>query len=85
MKFVVLWTDVVVWLLLLLTLGYAWLVSRSPALKANWRKVFGDAPALASSVIILLGLMLTLLDSVHYRRALPAAAGTPKNEIAYEP
>ena len=85
MKFVVLWTDVVVWLLLLLTLGYAWLVSRSPALKANWRKVFGDAPALASSVIILIGLLLTLVDSVHYRRALPAAPGTPKNEIAYEP
>ena len=85
MKFVVLWTDVVVWLLLLLVLGYAWLVSRSPALKANWRKVFGDAPTLASSVIILLGLVLTMVDSVHYRRALPAAPGTPKNEIAYEP
>jgi peptide/nickel transport system permease protein len=85
MKFVVLWTDVVVWLFVLMLAGYAWLVSRSPTLKANWRRVFADGPALASSVIIVLGLLLTMTDSVHYRRALPAAPGTPKGEVAYEP
>ena len=84
-KFVLLWTDVVIWLLFFLMLGYGWLVSRSPTWRVSWGKVFRDAPALASAVIVVLCLLLTLVDSVHYRRALPAGAGSAPGEVAYEP
>ncbi len=70
-KFVLLWTDVSMWLLLICLVGYGIYVVRSPGLSANWRKVFRDAPALASSVILLLCLLVTLLDSLHYRPLLP--------------
>src|SRR5687768_9461556 len=84
-KLVLLWTDVVL-LLLLLALGwYVWHVRRTPNLRANWTKVFADAPALCSAVVVALFLIVTLLDSVHFRRALPASATAGANAaVAYD-
>jgi peptide/nickel transport system permease protein len=73
-KFVLLWTDAAVWLLLIALVIYVLHVRRTPTLAANWRKVFGDAPALASAVVLVACLLVTLADSVHYRLPLPAAA-----------
>ncbi|WP_046111262.1 ABC transporter permease [Aquincola tertiaricarbonis] len=74
-KFVLLWTDAAIWLLLLALLAYSLMVVRKPALSANWRKVFRDPAALASSLILLLCLGITLVDSIHYRPLLPPAPG----------
>ena len=74
-KFVLLWTDAAVWLLVIAMLVYIVHVRRTPNLAANWRKVFGDAPALASSVVLFACLIVTLADSVHYRPLLPSVAG----------
>ena len=83
-KIVLLWTDAAIWLLVVALAFYIATVLRKPALSASWRKVFADAPALASAVILLVCLVITLLDSVHYRRALPAAAGSAAGSVAYE-
>ena len=83
-KFVLLWTDATVWLLIAGLCVYAVVVARSPALSANWRKVFRDAPALGSSVLLMLCLVITLLDSLHYRPLLPPAAGATHAAPAYE-
>jgi peptide/nickel transport system permease protein len=74
-KFVLLWTDAAVWLLAISMVLYIIHVRRTPNLASNWRKVFGDAPALASSVVLFACLIITLADSVHFRPLLPAAAG----------
>jgi peptide/nickel transport system permease protein len=84
-KIVILWTDVVVWLLIALLVGYAVVVRRSPELRATWRRVFSDAGAMASSVVLLLCLLVTLLDSLHFRRALPPSPDAPAAAVAYEP
>jgi len=83
-KIVLLWTDAAVWLLMVALAGYIWTVWRKPSLAASWRKVFSDGPALASSVVLLVCLLITLADSVHYRAALPAAAGTAAGSVAYD-
>ncbi|MDP1691452.1 MAG: ABC transporter permease [Burkholderiaceae bacterium] len=83
-KFVLLWTDAAIWLLVAALAAYAVMVLRRPQLAANWRKVFYDAPALCSSLILLLCLGVTLLDSVHYRALLPPAAGAPDAAPAYD-
>jgi len=83
-KFVLLWTDAAVWLLVIAMVGYIIHVRRTPNLAANWRKVFGDAPALASSVVLLACLAVTLADSVHYRPALASVAGAPAGSVAYD-
>ena len=83
-KLVLLWTDAAIWLLLLALVAYGVVVLRSPGLSANWRKVFRDAPALSSAVVLLLCMVVTLLDSVHYRSLLPPAAGTEGAAAAYD-
>lgn len=83
-KFVLLWTDAAMWLLVAALLAYGVFVRRSPALAANWRKVFRDPAALASSVVLLLCLGLTLADSVHYRPLLPPAPGVKDAAPAYD-
>lgn len=83
-KFVLLWTDATIWLLLAALLAYGITVARKPALSANWRKVFRDPAALASSLILLLCLGITLVDSIHYRPLLPAAPGVANAAPAYD-
>ncbi len=83
-KFVLLWTDASIWLLLAALVAYGVMVARRPQLAANWGRVFRDAPALASSLVLLLCLGVTLLDSVHYRARLPAAEGLASAAPAYE-
>jgi peptide/nickel transport system permease protein len=83
-KFVLLWTDTTVWALVVFTIAYAAMVARSPNLKASWRKVFRDAPALCSSLILALCLVVTMADSVHYRSVLKPAAGSAQGGVAYD-
>jgi len=81
-KFVLLWTDAAMWLLAVALFAYGWHVSRSPALAVTWRKVFRDPAALSSSVVLMLCLVVTLMDSVHYRPLLPPAAGAAADSPA---
>jgi peptide/nickel transport system permease protein len=83
-KLVVLWTDAAIWLLLTAMVAYAVMVLRRPQLAANWRKVFRDAPALASALVLLICLLVTLLDSIHYRPRLAAAPGAANSAPAFE-
>jgi peptide/nickel transport system permease protein len=83
-KFVLLWTDAAMWLLTAALLLYVRMVLRRPGLRATWKKVFGDAAALAASVVLVLCLGLTLLDSVHYRPLLPPAPGSENAGPAFD-
>jgi len=83
-KFVPLWTDIAVWLLVIALFAYAIYVRRQPNLRATWRKVFADSAALASCVVLAACLLITLADSVHFRTLLPPAAGAPAGSVAYD-
>jgi peptide/nickel transport system permease protein len=83
-KFVMLWTDVAVWLLVVGMVAYAWTVVRTPNLASNWVKVFRSAPALASSVVLALCLAVTLADSLHYRPVLASAPVSAGGSVAYD-
>ena len=83
-KFVLLWTDVSMWLLVLALVAYVGFVLRRPNLRTSWRKVFIDAPALCSSLVLAVCLLVTLLDSLHYRPLLPAS-GAAGAATAYDP
>jgi peptide/nickel transport system permease protein len=83
-KLVLLWTDAAMWLMALALAVYVLLVLRRPGLRDNWKRVFADAPALASAVVLALCLGITLLDSLHYRPLLPPAAASPGGAAAYD-
>ena len=74
-KIVFLWSDVVVMLLMLALFVYIWRVRRSVNLRVTWHKVMRDPAALCSAVILIVFLCIAVVDSLHYRRALDAAAG----------
>ena len=83
-KFVLLWTDAAIWLLVIALIVYAVMVIRRPLLAANWQKVFHDPAALSSSIILVLCLGVTLLDSVHYRSQLAPAVGVKDGAPMYD-
>ena len=83
-KFVFLWTDLTVWALVAFCFVYGAAVLRSPGLRASWRRVFRDAPAICSALVLALCLAITLADSVHYRGRLQAAAGAAAGSVQYE-
>jgi peptide/nickel transport system permease protein len=83
-KFVVLWTDVALWALFAALLGYGLRVARHGNLRATWRRVLRDAPALCSALVLLLFMAVTALDSVHFRRALPATEGQAAGQVFFE-
>ena len=80
-KLVFLWTDVVLGLMLVALLWYGWRVRSNANLRADWFKVVRDPAALSAAIVLGFFAAITLLDSVHFRRALPpapgAAAGAP--------
>jgi peptide/nickel transport system permease protein len=80
-KFVFLATDIALFALLAALAVYVWHVRRTPNLRATWKSVFRDAPAMSALVVLSLFLLLALLDSIHFRPLLPpaegAAAGAP--------
>lgn len=77
-KFVLLWTDVVVFALVAALLAYVLHVRRNANLRANWHRVFRNAPAMGSSILLLLGLGVTVADSVHLRLQLEQAPGATR-------
>lgn len=71
MKIVLLWTDMMVWLLVISLLLWSWVISRSPQVKKLWHTIFKSSIAMASAIILLFYLLFALLDSVHFRLAIP--------------
>ena len=79
---VILWTDALVYLLLATVAGFVWYVRRQEHLRAPWWRV-AQTPAAMSALVVLAAFMLTgLLDSLHFRLALPAASGTQAGRAA---
>jgi peptide/nickel transport system permease protein len=71
MKIVMLWTDALVYLLIVAGLVAAWYVRRRPHLLLPWQRVKKSAIGMVSLLVLSLFLLVGLLDTFHYRAALP--------------
>lgn len=81
-RFVFLYTDAVIWLLALVCVLYVHHVSKTPELRAKWKKLSANSTALFCAGILSLFFATTLADSVHFRPALPTQPGAA---LAYSP
>ena len=75
---VLLWSDLLIWLLVLagITLGVA--SSRNPPLRAAWRRMGQSRRGMAAATVLVAFVAVALLDSLHYRSRLESAdAGQP--------
>ncbi|WP_457426200.1 ABC transporter permease [Roseateles sp. P5_E7] len=75
MKFVLLWTDLALWLMVAAVAVYALRVRAQANLRTTWRRVLRDPIAASAGVVMALFLGVTLVDSVHLRPALATADG----------
>jgi len=78
MIFVMLWTDILVWVLVATILFLGWRVSRSEQVKKQWHTVFKSSIAMASAIVLAFYLFFTLLDSVHLRLSLESTKTSTK-------
>ena len=68
---VILWSDALVFLLLAAGIVSAWYVRQREHLLLPWRRVAQSATAMLSLLVLSLFLLIGLLDTLHYRIALP--------------
>ena len=80
---VLLWSDVLIWLLVLAGAVLGALSWRNPPLRAAWRRVGRSRPGMASATVLLAFVLVGLLDSIHYRVALDGKPGQ-KTQYAIE-
>lgn len=71
MMWVWLWTDIMIWLLVVSLGLWGWTISRSPQVKAQWIAIFRSKIAMTSAIVLLMYVSIALLDSLHFRLALP--------------
>ena len=83
-KFVFLWTDLALWALFLALASYAWHAARQPPLRATWGRAMRDSTTLGSAGVLALFVLVSALDSVHFRGALPATAGQASAVTFYD-
>jgi peptide/nickel transport system permease protein len=73
------------WALFVALAWYAWRVVRQPHLRANWLLAARDGATLGAGAVLALFMLVSALDSVHFRRALPPAAGQAEATVFYDP
>ena len=82
-RLVLLWTDVVLWAMLALLAWYVWRIAVNASLRATWEKVVRDPAALSAALVLAVFATITMLDSVHFRRALPPPPGAAANGATF--
>jgi peptide/nickel transport system permease protein len=81
---VALWTDVLVWLLVAIAIGYAWYVRRQAHLLAPWGRVLRSTPGMSALVVLVGFVAIGLADSVHFRLPLEGKGAEGRRVYAVE-
>jgi len=69
MSLVVLWTDALVWLLVVMLTLWSRVALRDRLVRERWQQVFASGMATASALVLLAYVSIALLDSLHFRLA----------------
>lgn len=83
MKPVLLWSDILIYLLVIaLTLFFVRL-RKDPQTREHWKEVFSSRMGMVTCTVILVYVGIALLDSLHFRRSLEPVAGATAHETFY--
>ncbi|MCC6201883.1 MAG: ABC transporter permease [Gammaproteobacteria bacterium] len=72
-----LWSDALLFLLLAVVVMFAWRSARNEHLRAPWRRVARSRLGMSAAVVLIAYACIGIVDSLHYRPALPATEGQP--------
>ncbi|MCK5435570.1 MAG: ABC transporter permease, partial [Nitrosomonadaceae bacterium] len=80
-KPVILWTDALIYLLLVLVIIFAWHIRRNEHLLVPWRRVGQSASGMMALIVLALFVSIGLLDTVHFRPAIENNSSTNIEKI----
>ncbi|MBG7601867.1 MAG: ABC transporter permease [Gammaproteobacteria bacterium] len=72
-EFLFLWTDLLLWLLVLLTVVFIRYAGKRRHLREPWQRVFRSGMAVGAGVVLGAFILIGLLDSIHFRSGDDAA------------
>ena len=84
MKPLLLWSDLLIYLLVFALCLFFLRLRRDPQTREHWRQVFSTRLGMVTMTLILVYVGVALLDSLHFRRALEPVAGSPADEVFYD-
>jgi ABC-type dipeptide/oligopeptide/nickel transport system permease subunit len=80
MKIVLLWSDLLFFLLLACLIGGGVLAARTPHLRTGWQKVGSSRVGMGAAAVLAVFCLIALIDSLHYRPQLPDSS---QGEVRY--
>jgi peptide/nickel transport system permease protein len=83
-KPLLLWSDVLVFLLVISLVLFFYRLRRDPQTRERWGQVFSSRLGMVTFTVILTYVGIALLDSLHFRRALDTAQGGASQEVFYD-
>jgi peptide/nickel transport system permease protein len=83
MKPLLLWSDVLIYLLVVVVCLFFVRLAHDPQARERWQEVFSSRLGMVTVTVIFVYIGIALLDSLHFRRALEPIAGSPEGEVFY--
>jgi len=83
-KPIVLWTDALVFLLVVAVLAFGWYVLRQEHLRSQWRRVAHSPTGMSALVVLCVFVVIGLLDSLHYRPQMTSSMGNGETHYSVE-
>jgi peptide/nickel transport system permease protein len=84
MKFVLLWSDALIFLLVIALVAFFFNLRRDPRTRERWGQVFGSRLGMVTFVVIMAYVLVALVDSLHFRRALAPEPGQDPGVVYYD-
>lgn len=80
MKLVFLWTDAALWAMFAALVVYVLRIRGRANLRATWERVLRDPVAVSAGVVMAAFLLVTMVDSIHFRHALSGGVYDTRTE-----
>lgn len=84
MKPVLLWSDALIFLLVISLILFFWRLRGDPQTRERWAEVFSSRLGMVAFTVIAAYIMVALLDSMHFRRALQNPDSLATEEVFYD-
>ncbi|OED43037.1 peptide ABC transporter permease [Endozoicomonas sp. (ex Bugula neritina AB1)] len=80
---VLLWTDILIFLLVAAITLFIVVLRNNPQNRDRWREVFATRLGMSTFVIIMAYVSIAMIDSIHFRKALPPVEGQTAEQVYY--